>query len=181
MNPDEFERQSPMLPSEALSRQFVLPDAPQENSIPAFSESRDITTHGVLVGNIGLLLPRHEVSELVAGLTVCRLPNTSAWFDGVTSVRGNMIPLFDLHLLFDIAHQGVKRRTIIVGEGETAVSFWVDDMPRMVSLTSDDGMTSVPPIPPLIRDHSRKYYLKDGQIWVDWDVQSFFTTLGNLL
>ena len=181
MNPDEFERESTMLPSEALSRHFVLPDAPQDSPVPAFAESRDITTHGVLVGNIGLLLPRHEVSELVTGLTVCRLPNTSAWFDGVTSVRGNMIPLFDLHVLFDIAYQGIKRRTIIVGEGETAVSFWVDDMPRMISLTSEDGMTSVPPIPPLIRDHSRKYYLKDGQIWVDWDVQSFFTTLGNLL
>ena len=170
-----------MLPSEALSREFVLPEGPEANQIPTFAESRDITTHGVLVGNIGLLLPRQEVSELVTGITVCRLPNTSAWFDGVTSVRGNMIPLFDLHELFDIAHEGIKRRTIIVGEGETAVAFWVDDMPRMVSLTGEDGMTSVPPIPPLIRDHSRKYYLKEGQIWVDWDVQSFFTTLGNLL
>jgi twitching motility protein PilI len=170
-----------MLPSEALSREFVLPDTPEVNQISAFGENRGITTHGVLVGNIGLLLPRQEVSELVTGITVCRLPNTSAWFDGVTSVRGNMIPLFDLHELFDIAHQGIKRRTIIVGQGDIAVAFWVDDMPRMVSLTSEDGMTSVPPIPRLIRDHSRKYYLKEGQIWVDWDVQAFFTTLGNLL
>ena len=170
-----------MLPSEALSREFVLPDAPEAGRIPTFGESRDVTTHGVLVGNIGLLLPRQEVSELVTGLTVCRLPNTSAWFDGVTSVRGNMIPLFDLHELFDIAHEGIKRRSIIVGEGDTAVAFWVEDMPRMVSLTAEDGMTSVPPIPPLIRDHSRKFYLKEGQVWVDWDVQSFFTTLGNLL
>jgi twitching motility protein PilI len=170
-----------MLPSEALNREFILPDTPEANEAMAFTDTRDVTTHGVLVGNIGLLLPREEVSELISGLAVCRLPNTANWFDGVSSVRGNMIPLFDLHALFDISYQGIKRRSIIVGEGETAVGFWVDDMPRMVSLTAEDGMTSVPPIPPMIREHSRKYYLKDGQIWVDWDVQAFFKTLGNLL
>ena len=170
-----------MLPSEALNREFVVPDAAEASREDRFFESRDITSHGVLVGNIGLLLPRREVSELVDNLAVCQLPNTSSWFNGVASVRGNMIPVFDMHLLFDIAVESKRRRMIIVGENETAVAFWVDEMPRMVALTAEDSMTSVPPIPPLIRDHSRKYYLKDGQIWVDWDVQAFFTTLGNLL
>jgi len=170
-----------MLPSEALNREFVMPDAPEAGQREVLFESRDITAHGVLVGNIGLLLPRREVSELVDNLAVCQLPNTSTWFNGVASVRGNMIPVFDMHLLFDIAMESKRRRMIIVGENETAVAFWVDEMPRMVALSSDDSMTSVPPIPPLIRDHSRKYYLKDGQIWVDWDVEAFFTTLGGLL
>lgn len=170
-----------MLPSEALNREFVMPDAPEIEREETFLDSGDFTAHGVLVGNIGLLLPRREVSELVDDLAVCQLPNTSSWFNGVASVRGNMIPVFDMHLLFDIAIESKRRRMIIVGENETAVAFWVDQMPRMIALTLDDSMTSVPPIPPLIRDHSRKYYLKDGQIWVDWDVQAFFTTLGKLL
>lgn len=169
-----------MLPSEALNREFVLTDAPLPQQRKTVA-SANIMSHGVLVGNIGLLLPRQEVSELVNNLTICRMPNTSTWFNGVTSLRGNMIPIFDLHKLLDISHDEISRRTIIVGEGETAVAFWVDGMPRMVTLSSDDAMTSVPPIPTLIRDHSQRYYLKEGQIWVDWDVQSFFTTLGGLL
>lgn len=170
-----------MLPSEALNREFVVPDAAEATLEDRIFESRDFTAHGVQVGNIGLLLPRREVSELVDNLAVCQLPNTASWFNGVASVRGNMIPVFDMHLLFDIAVESKRRRMIIVGENETAVAFWVDEMPRMIALTTEDSMTSVPPIPPLIRDHSRKYYLKDGQIWVDWDVQAFFTTLGKLL
>jgi len=169
-----------MLPSEALGREFVLTDAPQPRQRQVV-DSGKVTTHGVLVGNIGLLLPRQEVSELVNNMAICRMPNTSTWFNGVTSLRGNMIPIFDLHALFDISHDHNKRYTIIVGQGEKAVAFWVDQMPRIISLLHDDAMTSVPPIPSLIRDHSYRYYLKDGQIWVDWDVQSFFTTLGNLL
>jgi len=170
-----------MLPSEALNREFIVPDAAEAPRDDEMFEARNITSHGVLVGNIGLLLPRREVSELVNDLAVCQVPNTSSWFNGVASIRGNMIPVFDMHLLFDIAVESKRRRMIIVGEDETAVAFWVDEMPRMVALTTEDAMTSVPPIPPLIRDHSRRYYLKDGQIWVDWDVKAFFTTLGNLL
>ena len=169
-----------MLPSEALNREFVLDHAPQPRQQDRV-ESQDYTSHGVLVGNIGLLLPRREISELVNNLAICRMPNTSTWFNGVTSLRGNMIPIFDLHALFDITPEENRRRTIIVGEGENAVSFWVDGMPRIIELGAEDGMTSVPPIPQLIRDHSRKYFLKDGQIWVDWDVKAFFTTLGSLL
>ena len=170
-----------MLPSEALKREFVLPDAPESAKVTPIADYQVLTTHGVLIGNIGLLLPREEVSELIENLAVCKLPNTPAWFNGVTSVRGNMIPLFDLHEMFDIEHENVKRRTIVVGQGETAVGFWVDGMPRMVTLENDNRMSSVPPIPPLIRDHSRKYFLKDGQIWVDCDMQSFFTAAGGLL
>jgi len=170
-----------MRPSEALNRAFVLADVTTTERKAVDGKDQGITTHAVLVGNIGLLLPRGEVSELVENQAICQLPNTSTWFNGVTSVRGNMIPVFDLHALFDISHEGKGRKMIVVGETEQAVAFWVDEMPRMISLVSDDAMSSAPPIPSLIKDHSNRFFLKDGQIWVDWDVREFFTTLGDLI
>lgn len=175
------ETNSLMLPSEALKRKFDLPDgllpgAPEEKQVAG-----QISTHAVLVGNIGLLLPSDEISELIEHNAVCRLPNTSTWFSGITSVRGNMIPVFDLHELFDIAHQHLRRRMIVIGAHEKAVAIWVDDFPRIVTLGDEDLMTSAPPIPSLIRDHSRKYYLRDEQIWVDWNIETFVTTLGEML
>lgn len=170
-----------MRPSEALNREFILADLPQTGWGNGDDMAQGISTHAVLVGNIGLLLPRGEVSEMVEAKTICQLPNTSTWFNGVTSVRGNMIPVFDLHRLFDITHEGKHRRMIVIGEGETAVAIWVDSMPRMVEVDGNDRMTSAPPIPSLIRDYARRYFLKDGQIWVDWEVREFFTALGDLL
>jgi twitching motility protein PilI len=170
-----------MRPSEVLNREFILADIPQPGQQAGNGKTQGVTAHAVLVGNIGLLLPRREVSELVENQPICQLPNTSTWFNGVTSVRGNMIPIFDLHKLFDIGHEGKRRRMIVVGEAEKAVAFWVDEMPRMVSLGEDDAMSSAPPIPSLIRDHSQRFYLKDGQIWIDWDVRAFFMALGNLI
>jgi len=170
-----------MLPSEALNREFDLANVSFAEVDTSLEQFQTITTHSVLVGNIGLLLPNDKVSELVDKMTVCRLPNTAAWFNGVTTVRGNMIPVFDLHELFEINHENVKRRLIVVGETETAVAFWVDDFSQLITLTGEDNMGNTPPIPLLIKDHSREYYLKDGQVWVDWNFESFFTMLGKML
>ena len=103
------------------------------------------------------------------------------WFSGVISLRGNITPLFDLHELFGVAVTTRKRRMIVVGSGDTAVSFWVDDMPRMVTLGVDDDLAGDPPLPDFVRKYASRFFLKDDQIWIDWDVKQFFTALGKSL
>ena len=172
------------LPSEVLNRNFELADAPVEAVVEQKQSSEKylaITTHAVRVGNIGLLLPQNEVSELAETLSVCRLPNTPTWFNGVTSIRGNMIPVFDVHELFGVEGRGKDRKMIVVGIGETAAAFWIDEMPTMVMVTSDDMMSNIPPLPQIIKDFSRNYYLKDDQTWIDWDVNQFFNNVGSRL
>jgi len=172
------------LPSEVLNRKFELADAPVEAVVEQVQSSEKIlaiTTHAVMVGNIGLLLPQNEVSELAENLSVCRLPNTQTWFNGVTSIRGNMIPVFDVHELFGVKGRGKDRKMIVVGIGETAAAFWIDEMPTMVMVTSDDMMSGTPPLPQIIKDFSRNYYLKDEQTWIDWDVNQFFSSIGSRL
>ncbi len=147
----------------------------------AVDDDHDLQVHTVLIGNIGLVLPKHQVSELIDRPAVCRLPNTLSWFDGVISVRGSMIPVFDLHVLFSIEPPEGKRRLIVVGQNETAAAFWVDDFPRLLVLSEDDETGTEPPLPSLLREHARVFYLKDDQAWVEWDVQAFFTALGEKL
>lgn len=169
-----------ILPSEALNRDFVL-DEQALVQADASEGAISVTTHAVVIGDIGLLLPSDEVSELVERLPVCKLPNTPNWFSGVTSLRGNITPVFDLHDLFGVSVGSSKRRLIVIGSGETSVSFWVDAMPSMVALVADDLMESDPPLPDFIRNNANRYFLKNGQIWVDWNVDQFFTALGKLL
>lgn len=166
-----------MLPGETPG-QFELPDG----LLPEPAEDADgVSRHAVLVGNIGLLLPDDEISELVERARVCRLPNTSTWFSGITSVRGSMIPVFDLHELFDMTFEPKQRRLIVVGEHEKAVAFWVDGFPRNLTLGDDDLGSAALAIPSLIRDNAREYYTKDDQIWVDWDIEGLVTTLGEMI
>ena len=169
------------LPSETLNREFVLEDEPVLERDNSEQKYQVITTHGVHVGNIGLLLPANEESEVVDNLSICRLPNTPTWFNGVTSLRGNMIPVFDVHDLLGFESKGQARKMVIVGTTDTAAALWVDGMPRMVMVTSDDTMKSGLPLPQLMKDHARNFFLKDDQVWIDWDAQGFFTAVGDLL
>lgn len=147
----------------------------------ALEDDRGLPRHTVMVGNIGLILPHEEVSELIEKVSVCGLPNTRAWFAGITSIRGNMIPVFDLHELFAIERPAAGRRLIAVGENRTAAAFWVDYFPRLLVFADDELTTSEPPIPPLIREHARRYFLQDEQTWVEWDCKAFFAALGEQL
>ena len=169
-----------MLPSDALNREFVL-DQDRVPEVNLAEGPSAVTTHAVLVGDVGLLLPSGEVSELVDRLPICKLPNTPDWFSGVSSLRGNITPVFDLHEFFGVSVPSAKRRVIVVGSGETSVAFWVDEMPRMVVLSPDDNMAGDPPLPDSIKKHASRFFLKDNQIWIDWDVQKFFTSLGEML
>ncbi len=141
-------------------------------------EEQGLSRHTVRVGNIGLILPHDEVSELVEKAIVYDLPNTRPWFAGITSIRGNMIPVFDLHALFSIELPAAGRRLIVVGEDRTAAAFWVEDFPRLLVFADEDLTTAEPAIPSLIREHAHSYFLQDGQAWVEWDCKSFFAALG---
>ena len=167
-------------PSEALNRGFVLDDQSAVQSA-AVAEQIGLTTHAVAIGDVGLLLPSEEVSEIVDRLPVCKLPNTPSWFSGVVSLRGNITPVFDLHHLFGVSVSSPNRRLIIIGAGETAVSFWVEQMPVVVAVSAEDVMAGEPPLPATIRNHANRYFLKDNQIWVDWNVRQFFFALGKQL
>ena len=159
---------------------FELPGGPLPDQA-VDDDAEVVSRHAVLIGGIGLLLPAEQISELVERARVCRLPNTSTWFSGITSVRGSMVPVFDLHELFDIAVEPKQRRLIVIGEHETAVAIWVDGFPRIVTLGDDDLEAAAAAIPALIRDHAREFFGKDGQVWVDCNIEGLVTTLGEMI
>ena len=181
MNPAQAQPQPTLLTDEISKAELPAGEDLLFDLGTAVGDDHDLQVHTVLIGNIGLVLPKHQVSELVDRPSLCRLPNTLSWFDGVISVRGSMIPVFDLHVLFSIEAPEGKRRLIVVGQNETAAAFWVDDFPRLLVLRDEDQTTTEPPLPSLIRTHASRFYQKEEQAWVEWDVQAFFTALGEKL
>ena len=181
MNPAQVQPQQALLNDEVSNPELPAAEDLLFDLGAAVGDDHDLQVHTVAIGNVGLVLPKHEVSELIERPAVCRLPNTLRWFDGVISVRGSMIPVFDLHELFAIGPPAGKRRLIVVGQNETAAAFWVDDFPRLLVLRDEDQTTSEPPLPSMLRTHASRFYQKDDQAWVEWEVQAFFTALGEKL
>lgn len=159
-------------PSEALQKEFVLANA---TTVAPDAGVLQGTFHGFVVGEIGLLLPNQDISEVLESINSCRLPNTSAVLYGMANLRGKIVPLFDLHRLLGI-EPARQRMFLVVGDGGDAAGVLLDRLPRRVVIAPTDKLPMIPPLPPALRPFARAAYDVEG-VWLDWDLAGFFASL----
>jgi chemotaxis signal transduction protein len=172
------------LPSEDLNKPFVLkePDGTDVKSKVAVTNSSSaFWTHSYYVAGMGLLLPEGTVGEVFDTLPMCRLPNTRDWLHGIASQRGNVVPIYDLARIFNLEKnvENIKRKYFLIGQRDKAIGVLIDDMPARISLNRKDRLTTMPPLPEILQPFVKSCYQKDYKVWVDWDVDAFFMTIGN--
>lgn len=168
-----------VLPSEALSGAFVLPqrNKPAGQHHAPLQQAASFSVYGLVVGNLGLLLPANTFTTLIEGkLPFCRLPNTPAWLQGMVNITGNFMPLFNLPALLELEAEGTAK-TLVIGQGEDAVAVIVPRAPLRVRISPEEQMSGRPPLPGMLQPFARACY-KNQRLWVDWDVDGFFTAAG---
>jgi chemotaxis signal transduction protein len=165
-------------PSEALSGAFVLPRRDERaTQHEPLQQAASFTAYGLIVGNLGLLLPMDTFTTLVESkLSLCRLPNTPAWLGGMVNVTGNFMPLFDLTALLELEGES-QAKTLVIGQGEDAVAVLVPRAPVRVRINPEEKMSGRPPLPGMLQPFAKACY-KNERLWVEWDVDGFFTTAG---
>lgn len=170
-----------VLPGQALNKPFVLNEEAQlAHAYEASSESTAFWTHGYKVAGLGLLLPEGVVGEVFDELPMCRLPNTLDWLHGMASQRGNVVPVFDLAKIFGLKEAGIKkeRKYFLIGQREKTIGILIDEMPSRIFLDSKDMLTTMPPLPSQLQPFVTASYQQGEMVWFDWDVDSFFLTIG---
>lgn len=165
-------------PSEALSGSFVLPQRGEPSNLhESPQKAASFSAYGLVIGNLGLLLPMDTFTTLVEGkLPFCRLPNTPAWLRGMVNVTGNFMPLFDLPALLGLEAEG-EAKTLVIGQGEDAVAVIIRRAPMRVRVDPEEKISGRPPLPGMLQPFARACY-KNQRLWVDWDVDGFFTAAG---
>ena len=163
----------PMSPTAALSR-FVPSDTASRTD-GALDSAR--AKYGFRIGSIGLTIAGEIGREVIESLAICPLPVTAAWFSGLVNLRGNLVPVFDLHRLFGEAiDDNDTRRLLVIDKGERAIAIPIDDLPR--PLHGLEPITQIPPVPASLEDHIRSAAVHDQNLWLEIDITSFFESLG---
>lgn len=166
-------------PVEALGR-----FAPNERlQLEAEGEKEQIARFGFRVGGLGLLIGHNVGSEVVPPAAIARIPNTAGWLSGVTNLRGNLVPVFDLALLFESeaeageasGAQRAKKMILVIGNGERAAGLLIDGYPRAVGSASP--LHELPPLPDALSPHAGAGYLHDGMAWIEFRHEEFFEAL----
>jgi len=70
---------------------------------------------GFRLGDLDCVAPLGEVAEILTPLSLSRVPRTKAWVCGIANVRGNLLPIMDLHgYLYDSPSSFNRRSRILV-------------------------------------------------------------------
>ena len=165
--------------SDALNRPFELPDdiKAASNAEAELDISR-IDAHCFLLGDIGFLIPANMASEVAQDLPLCRVPRVPRWFWGMVNLRGNLLPVFDLRDLFKFGQSSSTHyKMLVMHIDDDMVGIVIDSLPERVTLEKKDKLTGQPLLPEPLRGYSRICYKKEDRIWVDLNVEGFFTSL----
>ena len=152
-----------------------------QSSKTACAGSAELVTaqvrYGFRIGSIGLVVAEDKDCEVIDDASISPIPNTPVWLCGLLNLRGNLVPVFDLKLLFGIEQQNQdKQRLLMVDEGDMAVALRIDGLPRVVDTRHRSAR--LPPMPEVLREHVHAAYVHEDTIWLDVDVEAFFASLG---
>ncbi len=172
-------RKTPNLsPSHALNRPIIHKTT---SSAFAFDEGTEISRRlGFYIGHFGFLIAQQITSELSDILPICPIPFTTTWLLGLINLRGNFVPVFDLHQLLSVPKkENVKKQMLLVlGHGDSAGAIVIDDLPIPLTFSNNDELNTLPPLPGIITPYVTKGYDKnDGQLWFNFDHHGFFESL----
>ena len=130
--------------------------------------------YGFRIGELGLLINPDTGSEVLAVPQITPLPGAPLGFLGLINLRGNLVPLYELHVLLGmgIPRHRSERMVLIFGQGEKAVGILIDSYPK--ALPTLRALPDFPPLPYALQPHVSAGYLADDAVWLEFDHSSFF-------
>ena len=160
----------------ALTRQFTVSVLPGTEQRAAEQRWR-----ALVVGNLRLLVAHDCGGELLEQPNVFPLPRMAHWCRGLINLRGHLIPAFDLHACLDLTPLAANLRAarqwwLVLGQGKNALAFLVDALPRSLNIAASAGVT-MSVMPERLRAHLGAAYRVDGELWLEFRYQDFFTEL----
>jgi len=155
---------TPLLPTQALLRQFERPVAAGDNGVVAGPHEAEVR-EGFVVGPLHFAIRYEYGSMLVDPPPFIRLPNAPAWFHGMSNIDGALVPVFDLAELTGVEHRaGEKKMLLVLGHGEERAGLLIDGIPRRLRLVASNRLEEFVPTPHLAGCVAGAYRADD----IDW-------------
>lgn len=153
--------------------------AAEDHSNMATPTLSDKSVLGFRVGSLGLLLDANIFCEIIDQAKVSLFPNVQPWLGGVLNLRGNIVPVIDLHILLEEPNADFKnRRLLAVDSGKKTVAFWIDGYPHM--LDTDFQIVSSPSnLPDILKHAVTECRQQDKQIWLTITLDKLFKALSS--
>jgi chemotaxis signal transduction protein len=137
----------------------------------------DDVRYVVDISNLSLILPQGILSELVEVPQYAILPLMPEKVVGLCNLRGNLVPVFDLHKHLGVGKDSSDRYLIALGAGEGVVGILLESLPYMIRESDCIPTKQMPSLPKKLEDYISGAFKKEGQVLVEYDHDAFFASL----
>lgn len=161
-------------PSEALAR------SARPAALRQAGESRSAAVRfGYRIGSLGFLVGKEVLSELLPNPATYPIPNVPAALRGFVNRQGALVPVWDLHVLLDVAPQAQTRESILLlGRGESRIGLVIDGLPR--SLKRLEQVSRLPAPPEVLREHVHGAWIGEEALWMELDYEGLLRAQAEL-
>lgn len=92
---------------------------------------------GFIVGEEEYAIPILNIQEIIKPIEYTRVPSTPTYVLGAFNLRGNVIPLIDLRMKFNLPsqNQNAETRYIVMKDGDNIAGFVIDKLTEAIRLT----------------------------------------------
>ena len=94
---------------------------------------------GFIVGDEEYAIPILNIQEIIKPIEYTRVPSTPAYVLGAFNLRGNVIPLIDLRMKFNLPpqNQNAETRYIVMKDEDNIAGFVIDKLTEAIRLTDN--------------------------------------------
>lgn len=137
----------------------ITPPTQPQTRQPALHGSQPNSTSPQFVGfrlaNQNYIFRIESIQEIVMPSRVAKIPEVPAYVDGVSNLRGMIIPIINLRSLFNLKRRphDEETRTIVVNIGSRTIGCTVDSVLRVMRVPED----TIQPAPDSVNGSGRRF------------------------
>ncbi len=134
-------------PTQPQPRQPTLNGSQPNSTSPQFV--------GFRLANQNYIFRIESIQEIVMPSRVAKIPEVPAYVDGVSNLRGMIIPIINLRSLFNLKRRphDEETRTIVVNIGSRTIGCTVDSVLRVMRVPED----TIQPAPDSVNGSGRRF------------------------
>jgi len=122
---------------------------------------------GFRIGDVQMVTPVDEVTELLTYPSLSRVPGTKSWVRGMANVRGNLLPIMDLkdYLTRKPAQLGIRSRVLVINHEGVFAGLLVDEVLGLKHFQEEEYSHKYPGADDFIKSYMTGVYRKDNEEW----------------
>ena len=127
---------------------------------------------GIRIADYHIVVAMGYVREIMKYPRLSQVPGSKDWVMGIANVRGNLLPIFDLHRFLGTVSTPLKRETRIlsISSGDLSAGLLADEVFGMKYFDKDDYDASLT-YDVKWNNYLNGGYLIDDQKWIIFDMQ----------